>query len=77
MFEPVSVWVKVAADGKVHLELPSDLPPNSEVEATVTLRPRLRFSTDGDWRRFLDDLYGSIPDLQRPAQPPVDAIEPL
>lgn len=69
--------MRVGEDGNLRVDLPSGLPPDSEIDVTVSVRPRLTFATQEEWEAHVDRIAGSIPDLERPEQLPVREIEPL
>ncbi len=77
MFETVTLHTRVENDGKLRVELPSGLPPDSEVDVTVSVRARKTFADRAAWEAHVDRIAGSVPDLQRPDQSPIDEIEPL
>lgn len=76
MFDTL-IHTKVARDGKVRLELPSSLPPDSEVDVTVSVRVRRRFADAAEWRAHVDKVAGSVPDIKRPEPWELTEVPPL
>lgn len=77
MFETVHLHTRVEADGNLKVELPSGLPPNSEVDVTVSVRPRRTFASREEWEAHVDRIAGSIPYLEAPQRSIGRNIEPL
>ncbi len=65
MFDSVRIQARVSADGHLHLDLPIDLPPDSEVEVTVATSTYPVFDR-AEWEAHVDRIAGSIPDLEAP-----------
>ena len=76
MFETVSFNAKMGADGHLRVDVPLDLPPDSELRVTVLAGPRRAFDRE-EWEAHVDRIAGSIPDLERPEQGELREIEPL
>ena len=76
MFEAVHIHTRVAPEGRLRVDMPSGLPPNSEVDVTVSMRPHREFDRE-EWEAHVDRIAGSIPDLEAPERWPDRDVEPL
>lgn len=77
MFETAVIHTRVASDGRVHIDYPVSLPPDSEVRITIVSRPRIKFANEAEWQAHVDRIAGSIPDLEVPDQLDLRDVEPL
>lgn len=76
MFETVHLHARTEADGHLRLDLPLDLPADSEVTVTVATPPHPGFDR-AEWEAHVDRIAGSIPDLEEPKRHPPREVEAL
>jgi hypothetical protein len=74
MFETVHLNARTEADGHLRLDVPLDLPAESEVTVTVRVRPEF---DRAEWEAHLNRVVGSIPDIEAPERSLPREIDPL
>jgi hypothetical protein len=65
---------RVDDDGILRLEIPTEEEVGGEIEVVVVIEPR-HPTVRSTWREVLRQTWGSCPDLEEPADLPLEPLE--